>query len=782
MKKIIHIARNELHSLIYSPLAWVFMVVMLYFTATGYAGLLAGAVGYYQQGGYSLLPRGAGNFSGWLTFNLPAGFIQDLYLYLPLITMAIVSREMGGGTIKLLYSSPVRIRQIVLGKYLGLFTLLAIYMFFLLLMVIGYCMVLKNPDYTLLISVYLSYFLVACAIAAIGLFISSLTSYQIVAAIITFIVLTFFKRATWYWQDVEWFRIVSTYIDFGRKSEKIFMGRFSLADITYYFVIIISFLSFTIFRLKAMVSRTSVFIKAGRYVAVTVIAIIIIVIVNNPYVNKYFDATRDKRLTITENMQQWIKKLDKGPLEITVFANVICDELDGLGYSPRFKYRGVDDVFEGIVRFKPDTKLKIVYYYDIDSGNAVFKEFRGLTLRQIAARRADAFSIDMKDVLTPGEVNKIIDVKKEDYGNFFLYKYQGRTATSRIFDDVDLLYRGRFPNDEHYAAIFSRLLGIKMPTLLFLSDELERIPYSKQLRDYRKFTLDPGFNKSLGNRGFNIDTLSLHRQDIPDSITALIIADPRTPFSLESLAKIKGYIAGGGNLLITGEADRKEVLQPVLDELGISFRPGILIQPSEKYASHRIFAHLTDTAQHISAQFSRITNDMREREGAVAFPVAMEGAASLQTIPTNGFEYIPLITTNPSESWNRVAPIIEDSLQVPVPRRNDDENGTFVTAYLLKRMIHGKEQRIVVTGDADYLTRPLAHWRLNVLNFEYNLGIFNVFTYGQFPANVTWPRATDNAFTIKVADTDIQKIIFVYIIPVLLIIGGSVVLIRRKRK
>src|SRR5690606_27002979 len=120
------------------------------------------------------------------------------------------------------------------------------------------------------------------------------------------------------------------------------------------------------------------------------------------------------------------------------------------------------------------------------------------------------------------------------------------------------------------------------------------------------------FSRSLNNRGFDIDSLSLKNKDIPIDIAALIIADPRNNFSPESLEKIKQYITKGGNLLITGEPDRKEILQPVLDELGISFRPGIMIQPSEKYASDRIFTRLTDTAQHISSKFYRIIKDKKE--------------------------------------------------------------------------------------------------------------------------------------------------------------------------
>src|SRR5690606_14244491 len=65
-----------------------------------------------------------------LTFNFFAnpqtgglfisGVLSNLYLYIPLITMGLISREINGGTIKLLFSSPVKLSSIVLGKYVAM--------------------------------------------------------------------------------------------------------------------------------------------------------------------------------------------------------------------------------------------------------------------------------------------------------------------------------------------------------------------------------------------------------------------------------------------------------------------------------------------------------------------------------------------------------------------------------------------------------------------------------------------------------------------------------------
>jgi ABC-2 type transport system permease protein len=725
----------------------------------------------FQRGGFSLLSKGQENYT-IKVIRFIRSIVSDLYLYLPLITIALISRETSSNTIKLLYSSPIKISEIVIGKFTGMLGFLFSCFVLILFPVVALSFSLSNPDYGHIFTSLVTLFLVMSLFAAIGLFI---------AAIITFVILAFITKASRYWQNIDALRDITFYLDLENKSRKLFDGIINLRDISYFLVLIGCFLSFSIIRLKSATISISLLGKAIRYFVVIIIGFAIALITSNPFVNVYADSTRDDLETIVPATQEMLAKLDKGPLEITVFVNIVNEQVDEYGYWQRDMKRNADRDWEKIIRFKPDTKVKYVYYYDLDSSNSLFKMHRKLTLKQIATRVADVNSFDIDDALSPEEINKIVDVKKQEYRIFYQLSYQGEKTILRPFDDPDPV-NGRFPGDEHFIVAFNQLLGSKLPRVLCLTDEFERSTFTKQLRDYQYFTTDIGFSKSLNNRGFDVDTLSLKTDDIPTDIAALVIADPRINFTSASLAKIKKYIASGGNLLINAEPDRKEVIQPLLDELGISIRPGILIQPSEKYSSDRIFNRLSDTAQRISTHFQRVIKDRVRVYGDTVFPVIMDGAGTLAFTQQNGFEYFPLMTTDQSTTWNRLAPILEDSLQEQIPKRIDDENGSFVTALLVKRKINGKEQRIIVASDADYLTRPLGHWRLNSLNFDFSLWFFNYFSYGQYPPVIVWPQAIDNKFKITLADVTTQRIIIYYMVPAMLVIIGSIVLIRRKRK
>ena len=76
--------------------------------STAWGTILAGADSTYLIGFTSTRDGGV--------FPYVLGY---LYLYIPLLTMGLMSREFSSGSIKLLYSSPVRASQIVAGKFLS---------------------------------------------------------------------------------------------------------------------------------------------------------------------------------------------------------------------------------------------------------------------------------------------------------------------------------------------------------------------------------------------------------------------------------------------------------------------------------------------------------------------------------------------------------------------------------------------------------------------------------------------------------------------------------------
>ena len=106
-----------------------------------------------------------------------------ILLFAAVLTMRLIAEERKLGTWELLLTVPVRDTEIVLGKFLGSLAVLT----GMLLLTLYYpilLMVFGDPDLGPIITSYLGLFLLGCAALAVGIFASSLTSNQIVAAVV----------------------------------------------------------------------------------------------------------------------------------------------------------------------------------------------------------------------------------------------------------------------------------------------------------------------------------------------------------------------------------------------------------------------------------------------------------------------------------------------------------------------------------------------------------------------------------------------------------------------
>lgn len=163
------ILKKELRQAFSSVTAWIFLAAF---------SLAAGFV--FVTG--NLLVR-----NGDLKVFFSSMFTPLLFL-LPLLTMRLFSEEKRNRTEELLLTAPVRITEIILGKYIAtlLLFLLGMAPAFLFPLVISLTGRLALPE---VLSNVLGFFLLGAAFLAVGLFVSVLTAHQLVAAVSTYALL-----------------------------------------------------------------------------------------------------------------------------------------------------------------------------------------------------------------------------------------------------------------------------------------------------------------------------------------------------------------------------------------------------------------------------------------------------------------------------------------------------------------------------------------------------------------------------------------------------------------
>jgi ABC-2 type transport system permease protein len=195
MKATCLIAGKDLRSYFYSPVAYTVTAMFLLIVGWMFSNLFS----YYAQ---SLQQYAAFN-SGpapTLTENLLRplfGNINVVLLFVaPFVTMRLLAEETKDHTVELLLTAPIRPIEIVLGKFLaGLGIILAMLALTLVYPIILFFV--AQPDWGAVFGCYLGMLFVASTYVAVGLFWSSRTENQIVAATLTFGTLLFFWLISW---------------------------------------------------------------------------------------------------------------------------------------------------------------------------------------------------------------------------------------------------------------------------------------------------------------------------------------------------------------------------------------------------------------------------------------------------------------------------------------------------------------------------------------------------------------------------------------------------------
>ena len=244
----------------------------------------------------------------------------------------------------------------------------------------------------------LGLYLLICAYAAIGIFMSSLTSYQIVAAIGTFAVLMVLSMIGNWWQEYDFIRDVTYWLAMPGRSGKFIAGLICSEDLLYFILVVCLFLALTIIRLNAVRQKIRFVITLGRNVGVILLVCVLGFITSMPKMKVYYDATATKMNTLTPNSQEIVAKLDGG-MTITTYINALDP---GASWYAAFYFLKPDmERFEQYLRFKPDMKLKYVYYYDTCANPQLDRRFPDKNLQEKMIEDCKMYGLDSNRFMGP---------------------------------------------------------------------------------------------------------------------------------------------------------------------------------------------------------------------------------------------------------------------------------------------------------------------------------------------------------------------------------------------
>ncbi len=738
MKTIFRIAETELRLFFYSPIAWLILIIFAFQAGIAFCDSL----------GFQLQNKALGRDSiAYQTILLllidKAAFHQmltNLYLYIPLLTMALMSREYSSGTIKLLYSSPVTDRQVIGGKFLAMVMYGGVMLVFLVIQTVFAAVFVKHLDVPLALSGMLGIFLVLCAYSAIGLFMSVLTSYQLVAAIGTLLVLSALNFIGMLWQDIPVAREITWWLSISGRAKTFLSGLISSEDVVYFLVVIALFLELSVLKLQSARQHYSLGWQVVRYGGVVCVALGLGYLTSKPLFMHYYDVTETKHNTITAEGQRVMGLMDD-QLTITMYVNLL-DRNYWLG-MPERQMSNLREL-KPFLRFKPDTRLEYVYFYDETDNPRYTGKAALLSLKEQMLKACDDEDLDPAMFLSPEEIRQRIDLTSE--GNRVVYQLEranGRKAFLRFYDGSDIK-----PGETEITAAM-KCLVTDVPKGAFLTGHGERSPYRKDETGLYSL-LRRNRRNALVNQGFIVDTLCLTgREVIPEDVDILVIAAPEKSFSAGELELLNSYIAKGGNLIVAGEPEKQKALNELVRGWGVCYKPEELLQGNmPDLAENLIVADISEAG----IRQTGIGAGLKARNYQVAFP----GTVALTFAPGSGF------------------------LGAPVVERAGD-----TLMLVLRRQLGEKEQRIMVSGDADWFSSggvSIQKDNVSLNNFGLLMEMLHYMTYGAFPVDNGRPSPTDDALYLNHTDIWWIKGFFIYLIPFSLLVGAVWITMKRKKR
>lgn len=306
--------------------------------------------------------------------------------------------------------------------------------------------------------------------------------------------------------------------------------------------------------------------------------------------------------------------------------------------------------------------------------------------------------------------------------------------------------------------------------VVFLGGHRERSPEGQASYDLSTWA------QQFGQRGLKTRVLLLgeHAQ-VPQNTSTLVIAGVRAPLLPGEVKAITTYLKNGGNMLwLSDPAPAKSAaagrtdygLAPVAEMLGIEFEPGVIVDP--------VAQALTGGASATFVVIAKYGHHPVVRDFNNNFTTLFPEASALRTHPSQDWQVDTLLDTSAS-AWLETGTISGEVRFDP----GKDTRGPLTLGVALTRRHEGKQQRVAVIADGDFLSNTYIG---NGGNLDLGMNLIN-WTGGD-DAYLNIPTRTTKDMQIDLSHTTlaVTRLGFLIVLPLILAGGGLLVWWRRRKR
>ncbi|MDE6673596.1 MAG: Gldg family protein [Acetatifactor sp.] len=462
-------------------------------------------------------------------------------LTVPILTMRIMAEERRSKTDQLILTAPVTVSQIVLGKFLALLTILAVPTAISAV----YPLILRRFGSVPLGESYLAllaFFLYGAVCIAIGLLISSLTESQVIAAVLSFVLLFLGYMMPSICSLISstgnvLTRILGLY-DLYTPFVMMLNGTLDIGSVVYFLSLTALALFLTCQSIQKRRYSVSVkALKAGAYSVGMIAAAVAVTIVLNMVVEQLpgswtsLDLTGNKLYSLTDQTKEYLKGISE---DVTIYVLVNEDSEDTV-------------LGQTLDRYEESSEHIKVQYVDPIQNPRFHTQY---TSGSVSTNSLIVVSEKRSKVINANDIY----VTSYDYDGYnYSSSVTGYDGEGQITSALDYV----------------------------LSDD---IPMVYMTEGHGEQALSTSFKNSLSKENVEYDTINLMDYEaVPDTAACLVINGPAGDLSEDDKDKVIAYLNRGGKVVLN--VGYREVATPNLDAvlayMDLSIADGLVVEEDQ---------------------------------------------------------------------------------------------------------------------------------------------------------------------------------------------------------
>lgn len=699
------IYKRELKACFNSFIGWLFLAAVVFLT------------GLYTTV-YNL-----GQGSAYLSYTLQSSMIIFI-VAVPVLTMRILAEERKNKTDQMILTVPVSIWKIVLGKYLALETVFAIPCLILCLYPLlfsRYGNVPYGENYVAL----LGFFLYGSVAVAIGVFVSSLTESQVIAAVFSVV----FVFAGYVMSGIcnmispggnLLTKILSVY-DLSSPFVDLLNGNLKITAVVYYLSLIFLFLFFTTQSIQKRRYSVSVkHLKRGAFSIAQIIVTSVLVIAANlllrqlPAEYMEFDTTKEHLYSLTEDSYRVMDSLKE---DVTIYVLSTQNNMN-------------QDVVQTLNRYQNYSAHIRVEYVDISSNPA------------FAAQYTDE-AVNARSLIVAGDKrSKYIDVNE-------LYQMELSYETY-AYEMTGYDAEGQITSALHYVT------SEEMPKVYLLEGHGEK-------------NLEEGFLSVLAKLNIEYETLNLlTAEGVPADAAGLIINAPEADLSADDTEKIRQYLDGGKDALFIYGYSREALpnYQALFADYHVTLAEGMAVEQNSNYYYQNMLYLLPEVMS------DSLTDSVY---GSYVFAPYAVGIVLDGEAEEKGEVHYLLKTTE--DAYSRTNPDEVTSGE----KTADDIDGPFALGAKAVKQTEEGESTVIIYTSAELFSEAA-----DIVVAGNNKKLFGdaVKGFGAVENSVSIPAKSyyDGILTVPAGELLLMGLLMSLAVPVALLVTGFVIWLQRRKQ